>query len=126
MKRSKFFAFVLIGCVVGTLISCQSTELGAEKVEQLDLSASRSDFEIIPDDSVEIYNDVMKNKVEPELVELMHKGTFSSNHNGHRIYYEYYDVKNEKGSVVLLHGFLSLMSSFFQISLSVSSTILSE
>lgn len=115
MKRSKILTLLLVGSVVGTLISCQSTELAAGKVEQLDLSGTREDFNIIPDDSVEVYSSTMKNVVEPKLEQIRHKGTFSSNHNGHRIYYENYDVKNEKGSVVLLHGFTEFIKKYNEI-----------
>ena len=78
----------------------------------LPLDISRSDFEIVSEDN---YSKTMSEEVEPYLNSIKRNGTLSSNRDGHRIYYEIFDVDNEKGSVVILHGFTEFIRKYSEI-----------
>ena len=112
MKHFKTTFILMIAFVAGTLMSCKSTQFEGATMNVLDKSVEREDFEILPEED---FIQTMENKIEPELAKIKHTGTFNSNHENHRIYYEYYDVENEKGSVVLLHGFTEFIQKYNEI-----------
>ena len=105
------FLLLCVVCGAGTLISCKSTQFEGATMNVLDTNVSRNDFNIIDEDT---FLDTMKNEVEPSLEKIMKDGTFNSNH-GHSIYYQYYDVEDEKGSVVILHGFTEFIEKYNEI-----------
>lgn len=112
MKHLKTITVLVLLCVAGTLISCRSTQFEGATMNVLDTSVSRNDFTIIPEDN---FGETMKNIVEPKLQSIMENGTFNSNIDNHRIYYEVFDVEKEKGSVVLLHGFTEFIKKYNEI-----------
>ena len=113
MKRIRKNAIaILITSAALLLTSCQSTEYRGATMNNLDLTVGRDDFEIIPEDE---YLETMKNIVEPTLDEIRYQGTMESNMDRHRIYYEFYDVENEKGTIVLFHGFTEFIEKYNEI-----------
>ena len=112
MKKIKNLFIFLMVAVAGSFISCKSTQFEGATMNVLDTNVSRPDFTLIEEDS---FIETMKNVVEPKLASIMHTGTFNSNHDGNRIYYEYYDVADEKGSVVILHGFTEFIKKYNEI-----------
>ena len=94
------------------LISCSTTSSGGKTNNTLPLDISRDDFVII---SEENYSETMDNVVKPYLESIKTIGTLSSNRDGHRIYYEYFDIDDEKGSVVILHGFTEFIRKYSEI-----------
>ena len=112
MRKNKIITLLCVVCVAGTLISCKSTQFEGATMNVLDKEIERNDFEIIDEDN---FIETMKNTVEPRLNSIKKIGTFNSNHGGHRIYYEYYDVPEEKGSVVILHGFTEFIKKYNEI-----------
>lgn len=107
MKR-----FILISLVTILLFSCSTTTPSGKTMNILPLDISRSDFEIVSEDN---YSKTMSEEVEPYLNSIKRNGTLSSNRDGHRIYYEIFDVDNEKGSVVILHGFTEFIRKYSEI-----------
>ncbi|MCI7806199.1 MAG: alpha/beta hydrolase [Spirochaetales bacterium] len=107
MKR---IAILLLLCVL--LVSCSTTDYQGKTTNVLPFDISREDFEIIPEDD---YYDQMKYMVEPCLDSIKSAGTLSALRDGHRIYYEYFDVPEEKGSVVILHGFTEFIRKYSEI-----------
>lgn len=112
MKKNKQIVSVLLLAVLVFFSACNSTEYAGRTMNVLDLNVGRDDFSIVPEDG---YAETMKTVVEPYLESIMHNGTFSSNIDGHRIYYEYFDIENEKGSVVILHGFTEFIKKYNEI-----------
>ena len=107
MKR-----FILISLVTILLFSCSTTTPSGKTMNILPLDISRPDFEIVSEDN---YSKTMSEEVEPYLNSIKRNGTLSSNRDGHRIYYEIFDVDNEKGSVVILHGFTEFIRKYSEI-----------
>ena len=98
MKR---FIFIPI-LALALLSACSTTKEGGRTYNILPLDIEREDFNIVAEDN---YQETMKTIVEPYLDSIRHIGTLSALRDGHRIYYEYFDAEEEKGSVVILHGF---------------------
>lgn len=107
MKR--FILLLLAGVL---LVSCSTTSYSGKTMNTLPLDISRPDFEIVAEDN---YYEVMKNEVEPYLETIKSNGVLASNRDGHRIYYEIFDVEDEKGSVVILHGFTEFIRKYSEI-----------
>lgn len=94
------------------LVSCSTTEHKGKTNNVLPLDIYRDDFTIISEDN---YSSTMKNVVEPYLDSIKTVGALYSNRDGHRIYYEYFDIENKKGSVVILHGFTEFIRKYSEI-----------
>ena len=108
MKR---FIFIPI-LALALLSACSTTKVGGRTYNILPLDIEREDFSIVAEDN---YQETMKTIVEPYLDSIRHIGTLSALRDGHRIYYEYFDIEEEKGSVVILHGFTEFIRKYSEI-----------
>ena len=108
MKR---FIFIPI-LALALLSACSTTKVGGRTSNILPLDIEREDFSIVAEDN---YQETMKTIVEPYLDSIRHIGTLSALKDGHRIYYEYFDIEEEKGSVVILHGFTEFIRKYSEI-----------
>ena len=108
MKR---FIFIPI-LALALLSACSTTKEGGRTYNILPLDIEREDFNIVAEDN---YQETMKTIVEPYLDSIRHIGTLSALRDGHRIYYEYFDIEEEKGSVVILHGFTEFIRKYSEI-----------
>lgn len=108
MKRN----ILILTFLIALIVSCSTTQPQGKTYNVLPLDISREDFEII---SEENYYHEMTNVVEPYLDSIKTAGILSAKTDGHRIYYEYFDIENEKGSVVILHGFTEFIRKYSEI-----------
>lgn len=110
MKKKNLL--ILLFATLLLFSSCQSTEYRGRTMNVLDTSVEREDFHLISENG---YKERMDSEVVPFLQSIVEKGTFASNIGNHRIYYEIYDIEDEKGSVVLLHGFTEFIQKYREI-----------
>ncbi|MDY5930803.1 MAG: alpha/beta hydrolase [Candidatus Ornithospirochaeta sp.] len=93
MRRTAYF----IAALAVFFISCSSPEASGTPDRVLDVG--EIDPRIIAEDG---YSHSMKTEAEPFLDSIRTEGYLTA--NGHRIHYAYYDIEEEKGSVVIFHG----------------------
>ena len=103
MKR-----FLPLFTLLFILISCSSTK--DANIISLDMEQSYEGLLIIPEEAL---GNTMKDEVEPFIKKFLTYGAITS--EGHRIFYEYYDIPDEKGSVVVLHGFSEFIEKYNEV-----------
>ena len=109
MKREfKDIGLVLAmaAAVVALFVGCASAS--SVPVETLDYKVG-TDFPVVKDSQ---YKESMTDTVVPYLDKIRKVGTIAAAGDGHRVYYEQYDVEGEKGTVVILHGFSEFIAKY--------------
>ncbi|NLZ67819.1 MAG: hypothetical protein GX903_02300, partial [Spirochaetales bacterium] len=108
MKRNT----ILFLIILSLFVSCTTVEKSGRTMNVLVPETNYGGLEIINEQD---YAKEMDTIVLPYLESKRHYNVIYSKEDNHRIYYEYFDNENEKGTIVILHGFSEFVNKYNEV-----------
>ena len=108
MKRNT----ILLLIILSLFVSCTTVEKSGRTMNVLVPETTYKGLEVIDESE---YAKQMDTIVVPYLESKRHYNVIYSKEDNHRIYYEYFDNENEKGTIVILHGFSEFVNKYNEV-----------